>query len=128
MRYLLLVAAILVGTAGAAGAAGGLPVPQPPQLVYELDVIYTPTDAAGKPVGPPQVFHGLQGPPSFVDEQAAKGVGAGPPDRRLVRRTGDGGTPSYSGCGAKESILTAKDISGLFVVYKYHVKRLWCWN
>jgi hypothetical protein len=126
MRYLLLVVAILVGTAGAA-AAGGPPAgaPKPPELVFELDVIYTPTDAAGNPTGPSQVFHEPKGPPSFVDEQAAKGP---PSERRLARRSDDGGTPSYSGCGAKESILTAKSFTTLFVVYRYHVKRLWCWN
>jgi hypothetical protein len=127
MRYVFAVAVIaaaLVSTAGA-GAAGP---PTAAGLVFTLEVIYTPTDAAGKPTGPPQVFHEPKGPPSFVDEQAAKGVGASSSDRSFARMTGDGGTPSYSGCGAHESILTAKDILKLFVVYKYHVKRYWCWN
>jgi hypothetical protein len=131
MRYVLAVAVIAaaVTAAGSATAAGG--PPPTPSLVASLDVVFQRTDAAGNPVGAPQRFHDPQGPPSFVDEQAAKGVGKSDPDRTLAGRTriaSDGGTPSYSGCGWLHAWLTEKDILGLFVVFKYHVRRSWCWN
>jgi hypothetical protein len=124
MRYLLAVVLILGCTAGSATAAAG--PPQKPALVETLDVVIQRTDDAGNPVGPPQTLHDPQGRPDFADEQAAKGD----PNRRLAgtaRVTEDWGSPSYSGCAWIHAWLTERDILG-FVVYKYHVRRNWCWN
>jgi hypothetical protein len=132
MRYVTavaLIAAALLVTAGSATAAGGPPPKL--QLVETLDVVIQPTDAAGNPVGPPQKFHEPKGLPDFADEQAAKGVGVSEPDRSLAGRKRIAetvGSASYSGCASVHAVLTAKDILRLFVVYKYHVKRYWCWN
>jgi hypothetical protein len=132
MRYALAVAVIaatVVTTVGSATAAGGPPAGR--SLVLTLDGIYQRTDAAGNAIGPPELFHESNGPPDFVDEQAAKGVGASAPDRRPAgtRRVAENwGTPSYSGCAWYHAWITAKDITGWFVVYKYHVRRNWCWN
>jgi hypothetical protein len=146
MRYRLALAAIgavvatAAGSATAAGEPGGPPPggPQGPPakrtLVTTLDGIYQRTDTAGNPIGPPQYFHESKGPPDFADEQAAKGVGKtedADPVRSLSGRSRvaeNWGSPSYSGCAWYHGVLTGKDITTLFVVYKYHVKRNWCWN
>ena len=132
MRYVLVAALILAGTAGSATGAGAGSPATPAGLVTTLDVVLQPTDAAGNPVGPAQKIHEPKGPPSFVDQQAAKGVGKSDPGGRSLagtrRAASDWGSPSNAGCAWLHSWLTAKDITGLFVVYKYHVRRNWCWK
>jgi hypothetical protein len=134
MRYVFLIAAIAAAALSFGGSAGATPDPpaKPQEFVDELDITIQRTDAAGNPIGPPLRLHNPQGRPSFVDEQAAKGIGATVPDRTLAgrqRRAGTyWGTPSYSGCAWYHAVLTKKSLLHLTVVFRYHVKRNWCWN
>jgi hypothetical protein len=132
MRHVFTLAAIAATALAIGGPTTAAPDPPgKPDFTDEFDVVIQRTDAAGNAVGPPVQLHNPQGRPDFADEQAAKGIGVTAPDRTLAgrKRVTDftWGSPSYSGCAWVQGTRTKRSVLG-FVVFRYHVRRNWCWN